>query len=334
MTVDDSASENYFRASFSDVEEVASMTVADNSEKSNTFVLTGTPSKPTKKATVNVEMNNYGTAATGKITINVVGAKPEIEGDDAVDMDANATTTLDLTLSNADKLNDKVKWKVESKPGNGVSAKITGDASGATVTIKSSKKSTSGSTTFTVSATDSVTKKASDKKTITVNVTADTEAVAEVLENTVAKGEVLDDEEETTATGEGKVLMGVQRTAGSLTAAQRTFIEQQGYIVAAVLPEIEVEGADGQYEFEVDELEEDAATGAELVWFAFASKPTTDDEIVDFADLATGKETTVIPESRTLIVAPWLNVGTKYAPVIAVKAEAGEAGKTESELKE
>ncbi|MBQ9419910.1 MAG: hypothetical protein IJU31_05975, partial [Synergistaceae bacterium] len=98
-----------------------------------------------------------------------------------------------------------------------------------------------------------------------------------------------------------------------------------GYVIAAVLPEIEVT-ADGQYDFEVD-IDEEVATGAELVWFAFSTKPTTDDEIVDFYD-EKGEETKVVPEGHVVIVAPWLNAGTKYAPVIAVKADAKDAEAT------
>ena len=112
------------------------------------------------------------------------------------------------------------------------------------------------------------------------------------------------------------------------------FLEENGYIVAAVLPEIEVT-AEGSYvidEEDVGALEEAAKTGAELVWLAFADKPTEDDEdSAVFSEPATGAETKVIPESRRLTVEAWFNADTKYAPVIAVKADAAEAEATTEE---
>ena len=75
--------------------------------------------------------------------------------------------------------------------------------------------------------------------------------------------------------------------------------------------------ADGQYDLDV-ELNENAPEGAELVWFAFPSTATTDDDIVDFYDEA-GASVEGVPASHKIIASPWLNEGVTYAPVIAVK---------------
>ena len=319
---------NYFYAALADVEEVAVMTFALG-ENSNTYVLGGTPSKPTKKATVNVTMDNYGTKTTGKLSIAVVGNAPTIEGDNSLTLGQNETGELTLTIGNPTEINSKVKWSATKPSKSGVTAKVKGDATGATVTVKAAKKATGGETTFTVTATDSVTKKVSDKFEITVTVEEAEDSDAAAPETYATTPETY---EEKVALGEGEVKMGAQRTVAGLSAATRTFIEEQGYVIAAVLPQIEVT-ADGQYDFEVD-LDEEVAAGAELVWFAFASKPTTDDEIVDFAD-EEGNETKVVPASHVVIVTPWLNAGTKYAPVIAVKAAAGDAeATTVEEVKE
>ena len=210
------------------------------------------------------------------------------------------------------------------------------------MTLKAAKKASAGGTSVKIQATDSITKEESEILDVSFTVAAaptDTIEAKDLADNveatepeatTETENETVAEEEK--ALGEGEVKLGLERTVGGLTAAQRTFFAENGYVVAAVLPEIEVEGAGGQYEFEVDELEEAAKTGAELVWFAFASKPTEDDEIVEFYDADNDAEAIkVIPESRKLIVAPWLNVGTKYAPVIAVKADAAEAEATTEE---
>ena len=109
------------------------------------------------------------------------------------------------------------------------------------------------------------------------------------------------------------------RTVAGLTGAEQTIIDEGGYIIAAILPEITVDVA-GQYELEA-ELAEEAPAGAELVWFAFPrdAEPSEDDKIADFYDEA-GADTTVVPESHKVIVEPWFNPGVTYAPVIAVKA--------------
>ncbi|MBR0151878.1 MAG: hypothetical protein IJP89_11010, partial [Synergistaceae bacterium] len=70
------------------------------------------------------------------------------------------------------------------------------------------------------------------------------------------------------------------------------------------------------------ELSGDIPVGAKLYWFAFPKDSTgsEDDAIVEFYDDA-GAEIVNVPASRRVTVSAWLNEGTTYAPVIAVKVE-------------
>ena len=89
-----------------------------------------------------------------------------------------------------------------------------------------------------------------------------------------------------------------------------------GYIIVAELGTISADKS-GMYEFDVV-LSDEAPEGAELLYLANSDSPSEDDEIVEFFD-DTGTETSVIPENRNITVSIWLNKGTIYSPVIAVK---------------
>ena len=133
------------------------------------------------------------------------------------------------------------------------------------------------------------------------------------------------EEEETEAT----ITLGEPRTVADLTAEQVAAIKDEGYIIVAVLPEMTVTES-GQYDLDV-ELDENAAEGAELKWFAFPkAAPSEDDEIVDFYDEA-GTPVEGVPASHKIIASPWLNAEVTYAPVIAVKADVAEVAEPEAE---
>ena len=303
----------------------------------------GDDAKVTKKAQVEITFNNYGTETKGKLAFTVDGATPAIDSSATIPTVKYGTTkTANLTVSNNGQLSDKLKWKVTTKPSvKGVTASVKAGTKGkAVLTIKVGPKVTDDSASVGITVTDSLTKKNSEETTFTIPITAyvppeDKSAEAPLVAD---KPEVVTDTKEDVTSdktlGEGTVKLGNARTAEGLTSAQRAAIEDKGYVIAAVLPEVEVEDASGAYVLEVGELDEAAATGAELVYFAFASKPTTDDEYAIFANAEDGAETTVIPENRKVTVEAWLNVGTKYAPVIAVKANAATAeAKTEEDVK-
>ena len=153
---------------------------------------------------------------------------------------------------------------------------------------------------------------------------ADTEAD---VDETEADGE----DEEELARGEGDVILGEARTEAALTAAERAAIAAEGYMIAAVLPEVTVT-EDGLYDLDVAELVAEAPEGAELVWFAFPrnAAASEDDEIAEFYDEA-GAEIEVVPAERKVVPAAWFNAEVTYAPVIAVKVPATEETKDTAE---
>jgi len=299
--------------------------------------------KVTKKTQTEITFKNYDTTTKGKLSFTVDGATPSLPGgefDAAVKY--GTSKTFKINVENNDVLSDKLKWKVTTKPSvKGVTASVKAGTKGqATVTVKVGPKVTEESATVGITVTDSTTKKASTEATYNIGITAYVPPEEKSAEAPLVADKpeaVTDTKEDVTSDkelGEGTVKLGNARTAEGLTSAQRAAIEEKGYVIAAVLPEVEVEDASGAYVLEVGELDEAAATGAELVYFAFASKPTTDDEYAIFANAEDGAETTVIPENRKVTVEAWLNVGTKYAPVIAVKANAAAAeAKTEEDVK-
>ena len=192
--------------------------------------------------------------------------------------------------------------------------------------------------TVTIRATNPETK-TSDDHTVTITVNpyvaddsaspedeADADTEADVDE-TEADGE----DEEELARGEGDVILGEARTEAALTAAERAAIAAEGYMIAAVLPEVTVT-EDGLYDLDVAELVAEAPEGAELVWFAFPrnAAASEDDEIAEFYDEA-GAEIEVVPAERKVVPAAWFNADVTYAPVIAVKVPATEETKDTAE---
>jgi hypothetical protein len=329
--------------------EVSGLTVTKSEADTNkneglTALVVPSTRKVTKKAAIPVTFNNYGTESTGKFTVTVDGATPEIDDSNAAvgTLEYGKSKAYTIKVKDTNVVSEKLKWKITSKNlPKGVSAAVKAESKGtASLSFKVGPKVTDSKASVSVTVTDSITKKTSEAQDFSLTITpyeepTDSSAEAPLVADkpeavTDTKEDVTSDKE----LGEGTVKLGSARTAEGLTSAQRAAIEDKGYVIAAVLPEVEVEDASGAYVLEVGELDEAAATGAELVYFAFASKPTTDDEYAIFANAEDGAETTVIPENRKVTVEAWLNVGTKYAPVIAVKANAAAAeAKTEEDVK-
>lgn len=96
-------------------------------------------------------------------------------------------------------------------------------------------------------------------------------------------------------------------------------LEDDGYTVIAVLPEIRVEHS-GMYDIEAA-LDDDAQKGAILNWFAFPkdAEDSDDDAIAEFYDMD-GAEIEAVPEEREIIVSAWLEEGVIYEPVIAASS--------------
>ena len=113
---------------------------------------------------------------------------------------------------------------------------------------------------------------------------------------------------------------GAERTEESLPAPVLEWIEREGYIIAAVLPEVSV-NVSGFHSIKTG-LYVDVPAGSRLFWLAFAEegKESDDDEIAEFYD-ESGAEIVAVPENGKISVSAWLNKGVKYSPVIAVKGE-------------
>ena len=113
---------------------------------------------------------------------------------------------------------------------------------------------------------------------------------------------------------EPAITYGESRTADS----HESELSGNGYIIAAVLPELSV-NVSGMYDIETV-LSENAPEGAKLYWLAYSDEAgkSEDDKIAEFYD-DTGAEILTVPSSRKITVSVWLNQGVKYNPVIAVK---------------
>ncbi|MBQ3450610.1 MAG: putative Ig domain-containing protein [Synergistaceae bacterium] len=125
-------------------------------------------------------------------------------------------------------------------------------------------------------------------------------------------------ESESESEAEAAITFGNERNELSLSAGQSAMLNEGGYTIVKVLPEMKVSES-AMYDIEV-ELDESIETGAKLIWFAFPKdyESSDDDEIAEFYD-ESGAEIDCVPESHKFTVGAWLNEGVTYEPVIAVK---------------
>ena len=176
----------------------------------------------------------------------------------------------------------------------------------------SGRPTAAGSFTFTLKATNSI---GSTTKKFTINITdPNAKSSSKSATNSSSPAKSLTSETNSNAL---KPTITYGRT-NVLSPETEAALEAEGYLVAAVLPEISV-NVSGMYDIDV-ELFDDVPDGAELVWLAFPEKgkESDDDEIAEFYD-EDGKEITRVPKNLKITVAPWLNAGVKYLPVIAVQ---------------
>ena len=305
----------------------------------------------TKGVNLRVVAHNVGQEVTGNVKFIIKDKDPEVKADkDTVSMqgEKDVTVTEDVTfeLTNTSEMmtgDTKIEWKIGAQPSTASvkasSPRVNGDGTACTVTLTAAK----GISTAINGAKFSVTAKnkstgAMASKEVAINVAAysaeealpaEKDATPEdkaALPESETAEESLTEEEEELAAGEGTVTYGRARTESGLTQAERRALSEGGYVIAAILPEITTD-ASGQYDLDVVSLDEAAAEGAELVWFAFPrnAENTEDDSIAEFYDEA-GAEIYAVPESKKVVVSPWLEAEVTYAPVIAVKAPlAGDA---------
>ena len=109
-----------------------------------------------------------------------------------------------------------------------------------------------------------------------------------------------------------------ERDISDLNAFTLGHVSNDEYVIACVLPELEVK-ENGMYDFDIV-LSDDIEAGKKLFWFAFPKdkESSVDDEIAEFYD-ESGAEIECVPESHKFTVGVWLNEGVTYDPVIAVR---------------
>ncbi len=301
----------------------------------------------TKGTNMALTMDNAGSVANAKVKFVINDKKPVIEDFDIDDITAKANTkvTQDVAVEVDDESctgDTKIKWAVKTAPKK-ASAKIKANDNGktATLTLTVAKKLTNAND---ADINDSITITATNQRTGEQGTKTVKFTIVPVAKTALPEGSAIAANERTTvalpdvasrkSTGEGEVKLGQTRTVAGLSAGDRTIVNEEGYIIAAVLPEVTVT-EDGQYDLNV-ELAETVAEGAELKYFAFPrnAEASEDDEICDFYD-DEGKDVEAVPESHKITIAPWFNADVTYAPVIAVKADTDEEGaKTVEEIEE
>ena len=299
--------------------------------------------KATKGSAVKFTASNYGSSSTGSVKFTVLEVTPELEASDSsVTLAPTKTTAAEATLTFTSSVTENLKWSISEKPKT-VKAKLTvGENGTATVTLTAAKGLKNDvETTMKVTVTETISKRSATSDTIDISASAapdDDGALPDELAALPDDGTEAIAEDgalpENGTAGTGAITFGAVRTEDDLTAEQKAYLAEAGYVVVSVLPETNVAESD-TYDV-VAELSEQAVEGAELAYFAFPvdAEATEDDKIVNFYD-EDGAEIDAVPESKTIVVSPWFEAGKTYKPVIAVKTDNATGAKDNAEdLKE
>ncbi|MBQ7578264.1 MAG: hypothetical protein IJT21_08375, partial [Synergistaceae bacterium] len=233
-----------------------------------------TPDAPTSKdkyktqtvISVDKEVTISTNPATGSSKITWTAGKPTIQNASDTSVTANNVTVKlvkDNSSTNANQ--NKVTLNVQLKKGTVL---YKNDAYvGFTATFKLTAKNSSNTVAASQDITITMAAPTAGSDTSTDDVTA---VESETRESSKTEDELVA-EELKVGLGEGELSIGAERAESTLTAEQRALIESEGYMIAAILPEISAT-ADGQYGLEVD-LFAAAPAGAELKWLAFPQAP-------------------------------------------------------------
>ena len=332
------------KPTFTDPEDSSiTMKVLQKADISLNFTVTGTPD-------ITFSMNNatgFTLTQTGDNTATLSGTAPSKDGKTtitvtAANTDGKATRKIIIQTFTAPKitnsslssgtLNKNYSSKLAVTGTKTITWTLNGDLPDGMKFNKgtfSGKPTEAGTFELSVIAENDI---GTDTKDFTLtikdpnNVTAvPEEEPAQISEH---EDEIYDDDslrEETEAEieseskSESAITFGHERNELSLSAGQSAMLNENGYTVVKVLPEMKV-SVSGMYDIDV-ELDESVETGAKLIWFAFPKnkESSSDDEIAEFYD-ESGKEITSVPESHKITVSAWLNEGVTYEPVIAVKS--------------
>ena len=272
--------------------------------------LTGTAPVKDANTSITVTASNADGKATRKINIKTM-TPPEITTETIAKAMIRASYRVKFTASGS----KTIAWSITGEIpegmslSNGILGGIPTEAGEFTFTLKAENDVGSDEKEFTLTVEDPYTDNGSlpevkhdESSQLEENEKPDEETVTGTPEN------------DTEATSEPAITFGHDRTE----APQASGLTRNGYIIAAVLPEISV-NVSGMYDIEAA-LYENVPEGAELCWFAYPEEAgkSEDDEIAEFYDEA-GAEISTVPSSRKVVVSAWLNEGVKYYPVIAVK---------------
>ena len=283
--------------------------------------------------------NSIGTVTkTAKITIN--GTKPsfanlasnynfEVGEDVDIDFTVNGTPNITITMPTSNGI---------SLTQNENSATITGiapDKVNKKITLRVTAQNADGKVTKSI-----VIKTVASTSTAKTNSTKpeseseyELEITNSVPEVPTEKSELPDEPKEIEIQIEGEMTLGEERKIESLGADKLSKLENEGYKIAAILPEISVTKSD-MYDLEIDldQLESEDLSEFELFWFAFPKdvEHSEDDEICEFYDVE-GNEIKTVPENHEISISAWFEEGIIYEPVIAVKKQEAES-ETESEI--
>lgn len=277
-------------------------------------VLTGTAPAKDSTTTITVTASNADGKATRKVVIKAQ-TPPAINAPSGSRNDNYGASRLSYaTLNKSYSLKftasgtKAIKWTLDGDLPDGMKFN-NGSLSG--------KPKEAGKFTFTLTASNAVGEDEREFVLAVIDPDADTgslpETRKEIPDVQPEEPAQTQTEDDVALTEEAVISFGHERTS----TPHQAEIEGEGYIIAAILPEISVD-VSGMYDLEA-ELCEDISAGAKLYWLAYPDgEGSEDDTIAEFYDEA-GAEVETVPESRKVVVSVWLNEGVKYAPVIAVK---------------
>ncbi len=272
--------------------------------------ITGTPKYSVKGLPLYITAQNPVNTVTKKVSLKISGTKPSFTAPSATTITAAAGSiiSMDFAASGSEKMT------LSMKAANGFTFTQTGATTGHLYgTVPSGKKI---KLTFTAQNADG---KATKKLEIQIQGNGSVPETQRTLPDNIDLQDEHDEHKDQTGESEtGTVKFGEARDSGMLTQGERDLLEHEGYILAAVLPEMSAD-VSGMYDLQA-EIFEDIPAGAVMKWLAFPvnAEDSEDDYIVEFSD-EDGQEITGVPESHRVNISVWLNEGITYRPVIAVK---------------
>ena len=254
----------------------------------NTGIIYGTPTSYGKNGSfkIKVTAENSAGSKTKTVTLKVKGTAPRITTSKLPNAAAGQTYSAELSATGS----EPITWTAN------LPEYLTLDGSTISGIVPASVKSFK----ITVYASNPVKEKV--KKNYTVKVSAKKSSLNAYNDTSITDNR--------TGINSG--------TSGSVPdlSERDVYSYSRGVIIVAELGEISCDMA-GMYDFEI-KLPDYVPEGSELVYFANSDKPSEDDDIAEFYDEA-GVEISAVPENRRIIISIWLNAGTGYNPVIAVK---------------